>query len=132
MSRRRNKTTISPEPQPPPQSNRRRNTSAERPLLNITIGFLAEGKVEVDPKYNNALIEQLDVICGDSEDFDVNWTNDHKIAYYIWLLMDGFLSEWDPPVAREEVDATIPEVPHLKDAPVVDRFNLSDMEILKK
>jgi len=129
MSRRRNRSN---QPSPTPQPLRRRNTRAERPLLSIGVSFLPEGRVEVDPKYNDALIEQLDTICGDSEEYDVRWEDDHKIAYYIWTLMDGFLAQWDPAVAQEEVDATIPEVPHLKDAPVVDRFDIADLEILKK
>src|SRR5216684_2599797 len=111
MSRRRNKPS---QPSPPQQPPRRRNTRAERPFLSIEVSFLPEGKVEVDPKYNDSLIEQLDVICGDSEEYDVQWEDDHKIAYYIWTLMDGFLTQWDPPVSQEEVNAAIPDVPHLK------------------
>lgn len=117
---------------PPAQQTRpQRNTRAERPVLTIDIAFLPDGKLEVEPRYNNALIEQLDVICRDTEEYDVAWHDDHKIAYYVWTVMDGFLAQWDPPVAQEEVDGAIPEVPHLNEVPVVDRLDIADMEIVK-
>lgn len=129
MSRRRTKTQSNPTS--PQQEPRRRNTKAERPFLNIGVSFLPEGKVEVDPKFNDALIEQLDVICSDSEEYDNRWEDDHKISYYIWTLMDGYLGQWDSPIAQEEVNATIPGVPHIKDSPVVDRVDISELEIIK-
>lgn len=130
MSRRRNdKIKQQNFPQHPPQ--RKRNTHADRPVLSIGINFLPDSKVEVDPKYNAALIEQLDVICQDSDEYDPRWEDEHKIAYYIWTLMDGFLSQWDMPISQEEVNAAIPGVPHIKEDPIVDRFDLKDTEIAK-
>lgn len=118
-------------PIPVEQPRRQRNTRAEKPLLNIGVSFLPEGKIEVEPRFNDALIEQLDVICRESEDYDVEWTDDHKIAWYMWTILDGFLAQWDSPLAQEEVDGTIPEVPHLKDDPVLDRLDLAGMEIVR-
>lgn len=117
--------------QQPPPPRRHRNTRAERPSLTIGVSFLPDGKIEVDPKYNDALIEQLDVICGETEEYDIEWHDDHKIAYYVWTIMDGFLAQWDTPISPDEVDAAMPEVPHLKDAPVVDQLDIADMEIVK-
>ena len=129
MSRRR-KPTPSPKQQQEPR--RHRNTGAERPHLGITITFLPEGKVEVEPKYNAALIEQLDTIHEMAEEYNAEWEDDHKIAYYIGNLMDDYLGQWDTPIAQEEVDGTVGDVPHLSESPVLDRFDISDMEVVNK
>jgi hypothetical protein len=127
MSRRRK-----PNQPPQQQQQKRRNTGADRPRLAITITFLPDGKVEVDPQFNNALIEQLDVIHEMAEEYDAEWTDDHKIAYYVGNLMDDYLAQWGPPITQEEVDTGVSEIPHIKDAPVIDRFDLADMEPVKK
>lgn len=125
MSRRRKAQPQAPQPR------RYRNTHAERPHLSLAVSFLPEGKIEVEPKFNDALIEQLDTICAATEDYDDEWTDDHKIAYYVWTIMDGFLAQWDTPISPDEVDADVADVPHLKDAPVVDQLDIAGMEIVK-
>lgn len=136
MSRRRNPKTQQPRPhQPPlhqPPSPRRREPA--RPNLTVRISLLEDLRVEVDPVYNDAAIKYLDSLyaAANREDYEPEWTDDHKIAYYIQDLMDGFLTQWEIEPSREEDDGgSAPQVPHIRGAPVVDRFDLADAELAR-
>lgn len=98
--------------------------------------MLADGRMEVDPKYNDAAMEHLDVLYGlaNREDYDpVDWSDDHKIAFFISDMMAGFLAQWEAPDEGGGIDdgGTIPGVLHINESPVVDRFDLADMELAR-
>lgn len=132
MSRRKKQSRPnSPPPNPP---RRIRNTGAEYPKLTVTIDLRRDHTVLVDPVFNDAAIEHLDVLyeAAQRDDYDSAWSDDHKIAFYIWNLMEDYLQQWDSPVSQDEVDIPVSEVPHIKQSPVVDQFDLSGMERAKK
>jgi hypothetical protein len=128
MSRRRKPKATTQDYQPPRRASR--NTGAEYPKLDIKISLHRDGKVEVDPAYNNAAIAHLDVLyeAAERDDYDPEWTDDHKIAFYVYDLMDGFLQQWDTPISQDEVDTPVSEVPTMQESPVVDRYDIADME----
>lgn len=107
-----------------------RNTGAEYPRLEIKIVLLRDGRVEVDPVYNNSAIVHFDTLysAAERDDYDPDWTDDHKIAFFISDMMDGFLQQWDTPISQEEVDSPVSEVPTMQESPIVDRYDIADME----
>lgn len=107
-----------------------RATQSSRPSLKISIEMKSDGSIVTDPQYNKAAIEHIDYLytLADREDYDVEWTSDHKLAFLIADIMDGVLAQWEPPIDQAEVDASVAGVPHLNESPVRDVYDLNDME----
>jgi hypothetical protein len=110
MSRRRNKQTA-PE---------------NKTILAVRIDMKTNGRVEVDPKYQPEAVVKLDDLYEKAhrEDYDASWTDDHKVAYFLFQIFDEILQQYEP--IPEEIDAT-PGVPHIRDAPVREVFDISSM-----
>ncbi len=111
--------------------------------MTVTLKMVPDRKsghiaIEVDPRYNEAAMEHLDVLyaAAKREDYDANFDNDHKIAFWIADMMEVALAQWESPDSSEmgdvEKDGTIPGVPHIRESPVVDRFDLTDMEFARR
>jgi hypothetical protein len=90
----------------------------------------ADGSIVTDPQFNKAAIDHIDYLytLADREDYDTQWTNDHKLAFLIADIMDGVLAQWEPPIDQSEVEASVAGVPHINEAPVRDVYDLGEME----
>jgi hypothetical protein len=85
------------------------------------------GRIEIDPKYNRAAIENLDRLYEKAErdDYDKNWDDDHKIAFFQYQVFDEILAQYDPP-SSPDLDPT-PGVPSLREAPVREVVDIATM-----
>lgn len=108
---------------------RRTRRKPDKLNLNVTIGLRDDGTVAIDPQFNQAAVEHLDGLYMSAlrEDYDTQWTDDHKVAYFLADMIDHVLAQWGPPIDQEELDMAVPTVPHINEAPVRDRFDLSEM-----
>ena len=86
------------------------------------------GRIEIDPKFNSAAIENLDQLYQKAErdDYDKRWSDDHKIAFFLYQVFDEILAQYDPPPNADEVDPA-PGVPSLREAPVRDVIDIATM-----
>jgi len=105
----------------------------QQPDLYVSISLFANGTVEIDPKYNKVAIAHLDELyqAAQVEDYDPEWPDDHKVAFFVYDAIENVLTQWGPPIAQEEVDGAVGTVPHIRDVPVRDRFDIANMETIK-
>jgi hypothetical protein len=104
------------------------------PYLSVTIKLHSgEKKLIIDPNYNNLSIEYIDGLYIDTrEDYNLNWIDDHKIAYYMLDTFEGIFDEYmetiGTPEALTYADPTTLAIKNLQDAPVRDVIDIRDMK----
>jgi len=106
---------------------------AEERILKINIWLRPDAAVEIDPEFNKLAIDHLDKLyeMAQREDYENNWTDDHKIAFFLSDMIDSILVQYDAPIAREEVNGSVAPVPHITEAPVRDVFDINRMGLAK-
>lgn len=116
-----------------------RQNAPSQAFLKITIEMMPTGRIEVDPKYNKQAIENLDRLYAkaEREDYDKNWDDDHKVAFFQYQVFDEILSQYEPPAPPDDDIDPASGVPSLREKPVRDvidqatmpraRLNLSSM-----
>jgi hypothetical protein len=131
MSRKRNKQKLS-ETQ---QKQGKIFTGAQYPRFEVKISLLRNGNVQVDPDYNKVAIAHFDSLYEHAgrDDYNPNWSDDHKIAFFISDMMDVSLQQWESPISPNETEEPISEIPNIKDNPVVERYDIANtIPIIKR
>ncbi len=102
--------------------------NSNQPFLRITINMHPDGRVEVDPKFTQQAIANLDRLYekAEREDYDKTWDDDHKIAYFQYQIFDEILSQYETQGPSSDTDPA-PGVPSLRDSPVRDVADISKM-----
>ncbi len=108
---------------------RRRKLDEDRADLNIQITMRPDGAVIWDPQFNKRLIDYIDKLYTtvDREDYETEWSDEHKLAYLLADHIEQVLAQWQPPVDQREVDVSVASVPHISESPVNDRHDLDRM-----
>jgi hypothetical protein len=111
--------------------SRKKNRPANRPnqsVLRVSTEMMTDGRVEVDPTFSQVAIENLDklYVAAHREDYDKNWEDDHKIAFFLFQVFVEILSQYDEPTTDRDLDPA-PGVPSLQDAPVREVIDLDTM-----
>lgn len=105
----------------------KRSQNSNQPTLRVRTEMTPDGQVEVDPVYNSRAIENLDRLYEKAgrDDYDPRWDDDHKVAFFLFQIFDEILSQYEAPPS-EDIDPT-PGVPHLREAPVRDVIDISQL-----
>ena|ERR1051326_2451296 len=121
----------------PPKSTTRRKTTRkqtpEGPNLDVRITMRLDGAVEIDPQFNKPMITHLDTLytMANREDYDQEWTDDHKLAFFLADIIEQVLSQWGTPSDPDELDPQVSAMPHITESPVKDVLDLSRMTVAK-
>lgn len=99
------------------------------PSLKISIEMLPNGRIEIDPKYNRAAIDNLDRLYEKAhrEDYDKNWDDDHKIAFFQYQVFDEILAQYEPDLMGDPDLNPAPGVPTMREKPVRDVIDIATM-----